>query len=307
MQGQLRGLDADLFESDGESSTCSCSSCCSSSGSSGAEFRGSAAAHRRPPPAQGRPDPPAPPATREPRPGERLGEVDASGRLIARPVRCLLDVLPSRFTIAVASKRNSGKTVLITELLHELVKSKRADIVVVLSGSAGLNKDYTSVVPPSLILPFSEDWLRGLWDRQARMEPGERDHVVVVADDILSDPAAQYSEMLGRLFALGRHADISTVLISQAPNHVLTPIIRQNADLILASRLNVRSIRLLWESTQGVEWPRFRDLVDANAGLDFNFIAYDNTSGSSSHEDWLLAVRASPPRASRARQQQRRR
>ena len=80
-------------------------------------------------------------------------------------VSCLLDRLPPLFTISCASKRNSGKTVLISQLIQMLLKEKRVDMVLVMSGSAGLNHDW-EFLPKELVMPYSEATLGRLWQRQ---------------------------------------------------------------------------------------------------------------------------------------------
>ena len=83
-------------------------------------------------------------------------------------VETLLERLPPYFTMSVASKRNSGKTVLVTQIVKALLKANKVDMVLVLSNSAGLNKDF-GFLPPGLVMKFNETVLNQLWDRQRKV------------------------------------------------------------------------------------------------------------------------------------------
>jgi hypothetical protein len=61
--------------------------------------------------------------------------------------------LAKYFTISCPSKRNSGKSVLIIALVRELIRRKRVDIVVVMTGSKGLNDDW-SWLPDDLVIDY---------------------------------------------------------------------------------------------------------------------------------------------------------
>ncbi|NDC23085.1 MAG: hypothetical protein EBZ49_02990, partial [Proteobacteria bacterium] len=67
----------------------------------------------------------------------------------------LADKLPKYFTVSVASKRNSGKSFLISKLVRHLINTGRVQMVLVMSGSAGLNNDY-GFLPKKLVQPFNE-------------------------------------------------------------------------------------------------------------------------------------------------------
>ena len=126
----------------------------------------------------------------------------------------IVERLPKLFTISCASKRNSGKTVLITQLIKKLLEETRIDMVLVMSGSAGLNNDY-NFLPKGLVMPYSEEILSRLWARQKAVPQDRRQTVLVVLDDCLATPEAIRSELLTRIYALGRHVCISCIIISQ--------------------------------------------------------------------------------------------
>ena len=206
-------------------------------------------------------------------------------------VDTLIERLPKYFTMCLASKRNSGKTYLMTEIIKKLIKAKRVDMVLVMSNSAGLNKDY-SFLPSGLVMKFNESILENLWKRQRAADMNKREHILIVLDDILSDPRALRSEVVSRVYSLGRHAALSCACISQVANHVLTPIMRQNSDMLLWSKLNRSQLCHILESLNGVGKKAFIRWAEIFGGVHFNFCVFDNITDKNAPEDFLFVVRA---------------
>lgn len=215
--------------------------------------------------------------------------------LCYEPVSSLLHRLPPLFTISCASKRNSGKTVLVSELLKQLIAEHRVDMVLVMSGSAGLNDDY-DFLPKGLVMPFSEDVLVRLWERQKGTKRDARERVLLVMDDCLATPDAVRSELVMRIFALGRHVSISCIIISQVANWILTPVVKQNSDIILWSKLNRQQLENLWTSMTNIDKREFLRFSEAEGGREYNFLCFDNFTSSTDPLDFLTIIRAEPPR-----------
>ena len=209
-------------------------------------------------------------------------------------VDAIVERLPKYFTISCASKRNSGKTVFITQLIKELLDQERIDMVIVMSGSAGLNKDY-DFLPKGLVLPYSEAVLERLWHRQKGVAQDERQSVLLVLDDCLATPEAVRSDMVMKVYALGRHVAISCIVISQVANWILTPTIKQNSDIILWSKLNRQQLENLWTSMTNVDKKSFLKFSEAEGGKDYNFLCFDNYSSSTDPLDFLTIARADAP------------
>lgn len=212
----------------------------------------------------------------------------------AEGVSSLVDRLAKFFTISCASKRNSGKTVIITELIMELLERKRVDMVLVMSGSAGLNKDY-DFLPKGLVIPFSENTLHKLWERQKATDEKDRQRVLIVLDDCLATPEAVRSDIIMRIYALGRHVAISCIIISQVANWILTPTIKQNSDIIMWSKLNRQQLENLWGAMTNVDKKSFLRFSESLGGKDYNFLCFDNYSTSTDPLDFLTILRAQPP------------
>ena len=197
--------------------------------------------------------------------------------------------------ICVASKRNTGKTVMVSALIQALIKQRKVDMVLVMSQTAHVNDDY-AFLPARLRQAFSEDTIKKLMDKQAKAKKGQRDHVLLVLDDVLSDKDAERSRFIKKLYTLGRHYDINVVLISQTSNVALTPAIKQNSDYILYSRLNRYQLASLWESITNIDKRDFIAFSEAN-NKNYVFLAVDNTSQSNNPADFLLKVRTTAEEA----------
>ena len=204
----------------------------------------------------------------------------------------LVDRLPPYFTISIIAKRNMGKTYLMTSIIKALKKKKRVDKIVILSGSAGLNEDYKDVVDEKLILPFSEQTLINIWNLQKAKEQEDREHILIVLDDCLANPAALKSEMVNRLYSQSRHLQISLAVLSQYGAHLLTPLRKANSDVILYCKLNRKGLENLWLSTSGVPKDKFIEISERFANGNYQYMLLDNFIRSSKPSDQITFVKA---------------
>ena len=106
---------------------------------------------------------------------------------------------------------------------------------------------------------------------------------------------------MGRIYALGRHNHISCIVISQVANHVLTPVMKQNSDMVLWSRLNRQQLGILWESVNGVAKKDFVRWAETFGGVNYNFCVFDNITDANAPEDFLLVIRAAAEKFSKAK------
>lgn len=199
------------------------------------------------------------------------------------------------FSMSVASKRNTGKTLLISVLLMELLRQRKVDMVLVMSQTVHVNDDY-AFLPERLRQKFSEATIQKLMDKQAKVPKGKREQVLLVLDDVLSDKDAEKSRYVRKLFVLSRHYDIHIILISQTSNVALSPQIKANSDYILYSRLNRHQLTALWESITNMDKRDFIAYSETN-NKNFTFLCVDNTSQSNSPDEFLLKVKVSAKEA----------
>jgi len=205
--------------------------------------------------------------------------------------------LPKFFTISIASKRGSGKSVLVSEIMRDLLKREehRVDMFVVMSGSAGLNNDYTDIVPANLIMHFSEEMMNRIWEHQARISPEKREHICLVLDDCLGDKDAVRNPTIQKWYSVCRHISASLIVISQHTSVLLTPIIRSNSDLIVYSKLNRQQLETLWTSTTNISKKDFIRVSETLGGRDYNMVVLYNVISSTEPDEFITIVRAKPP------------
>ena len=215
--------------------------------------------------------------------------------------------LPKYFTLCCMSCRNSGKSVLISQLVRELRKLKKVDLVLVMSGTAGLTSDW-DFLPANTVMSFSEEMLGRIARKQdsdveawkhpveGREKPKKPKHVLLVLDDCLSTPEALQSHVISSTFSLGRHRMMSCIVISQLTTRFPSPTLKQNTDMILWSRLNLRSLENLWYSTTNISKKDFLKVSQTLGGVNFNFMLLDLYNRASRDPmDTLTVVRADPP------------
>ena len=190
----------------------------------------------------------------------------------------LVELFPKYFTLAVIGVRNSGKSVLIQQIIKAVCEKKMVDIVIVMSGSAGLNDDY-SFLPDGALMKFNNALLHKIWDKQVADKKADAStckRVFIVFDDCLTDKEAIRNEIMQRIWVQGRHVFISSAILSQYPAYITSPTIMGNSDFLLYSKLNRQAIERMWESTVGISKKDFINVSENIAGVDYTFMAINN-------------------------------
>ena len=207
----------------------------------------------------------------------------------------LIQRLPPYFTGSFLARRNSGKSTLISDIIHELLKAKRVDMVVVMTGSAGLgNGDYSSL-PPNLVMPFNEAKLKQMWDMQKGTPPEYRQHLLIVIDDALATPEAINNPTINTIFSLGRHAFVSCFLASQHTKSLCSPLIKTNSDIIVFSKLSRSNLDIIHECTTHISKKDFIKICETVGGHDWNFVVLDNYKQTTDPAEYITVVRARAP------------
>jgi hypothetical protein len=201
------------------------------------------------------------------------------------------------FAMVVASKRNSGKTLFVSQFIKELLRQKKVFAPVVYSNTAHLNGDY-GFLPTALVRQFSPENLKALMDGQSSIPKNKRHPLLLVFDDVLGDDRALGNKEILYAYAMGRHINIHPILISQTANRVLTPPIRNNADYFVLSRLNRQQLGEVWESITNMEKRQFVGFVE-RVNKNFTFVVVDNTGHSNDPAEFLKLIRAVPENSPR--------
>jgi hypothetical protein len=204
----------------------------------------------------------------------------------------LIHRLPKYFTLSAISRRNSGKSTLLSEIIQVLLKNKRIDMVVIMTGSAGLGNGDYSFLPPSLVMPFNEMLLEMMWEKQKSTPVKNRKHLLIVIDDALATPEAINNPIINTIFSLGRHAFTSMFISSQHTKSLLSPLIKGNSDLIVWSKLSRVNLEAIYECTTHISKKDFIRICESLGGHDYNFLVLDNYKQTSDPTEYLTVVRA---------------
>lgn len=185
---------------------------------------------------------------------------------------------------------------MVNALVKAFIEQKKVDSVIVFSATALLNDDYPDL-PKNVKHEYSEEKLRRLIEHQKSQEKGKRKRLLVIFDDLLGDRTAKNSDLIMYCYAIGRHINISPVLIVQVANHLLTPTAKANSDYIFMSRLNRGQLTSMWETAiTNIDKRDFIHMVE-HVNKDYKFVVIDNTTNSNNPEEFISVVRATLPNA----------
>ena len=164
------------------------------------------------------------------------------------PVKELND--KRNFSMIICSKRRTGKSIFMLDLCHKIKNWYITGYV--FSMTADLQKDmYDFVNKKNVFNSFNEEKLQEIWDKQekmvmamrtAKVKEEEIPHVLIVLDDVVSDPRVRKSEILNRYFVAGRHLKFAVIVISQTFTGV-PPMLRTNCDISVAFYLDSQDNR----------------------------------------------------------------
>ena len=175
------------------------------------------------------------------------------------------------FSCVFFGARRTGKTFLIEEVIHKLhTEGGRSwDAVFLFSDTALVNRQqYKWISPIFKFEGVQEETVQSIFKRQEDMNlaskeggPGEDHHVLIIADDVISDPRIRHSPVINKLYTAGRHYRIDVVILSQSIGGAagLPPVVRMNADVVCIFRpRSTRDRELI------AEW--FLGIVDSDFG-----------------------------------------
>lgn len=200
------------------------------------------------------------------------------------------------FSSIVVSKRNSGKSFLVRDIVYQMSKQKRIHQVIVMSNTSGLslNKDY-DFLNNKFLTTFAQEKIEKLMKiQQQAIKGGKIREVLLVLDDVVGGEGGKKAEgnrLIRSLYANGRHYHISIILLSQIANRLLEPPLRENSDYIFFSRLGQRGLEVLWESIPVIKKKDFIKFASTH-NKDFTFVLYDNMTQSNEPQDFLFLVKA---------------
>lgn len=176
----------------------------------------------------------------------------------------------------IISKRNSGKTKLVLNLIKYYFDKYNYDIIYLFSKTALFNKDW-SFIDKKYISDLDENILQKIIKYQKNnITKNKNINIIIIFDDV---KLTSISKSLSDLFSIGRHYNITILLSVQFPRLIVSPLIRSNIDYLFFSQLNNNTLHTIYESisTKSI-WKNFNDFEDycENNNDNYKFIFYNN-------------------------------
>lgn len=197
----------------------------------------------------------------------------------------------SRVCMFIA-KRNSGKSVLVKDILWHL---RHLPVGMVCSGTEDGNGYYSKFVPASFVYSgFDKEAVERLIKRQRKLSrQGTVQPAFLVLDDCTYDKKTMREKCIRNLFLNGRHLSLALLVTSQYVADV-GPEIRANCDYVFVLRENILANR---ERLHKMFFGVFPTLAAFNAAMDactedYGCLVLDNTSQSNKIEDCVFWYKA---------------
>lgn len=200
-------------------------------------------------------------------------------------------------TILVVAKRNSGKSQLIRYLL--LLNINRFDKVFLICPTEAVHSFYSEIIDKKQIYhEYNEEFIKKLIDTMTRANSNkpdkERQQILLILDDCISDEKLNNSKPFELLFTRGRHINISIIFVSQYLKAVIKPVIRNNIDFCLFSQVNAQGLKLIFdEYNYNLSKDEFYDLFQ-KATKDYGFLIVNNNSVKNGDIDELYGMIKTP-------------
>lgn len=201
-----------------------------------------------------------------------------------------LPSIPNR--ICILAQSNSGKTVLIINLLQKVYLKKYDDIFII-SHSINLDPNWNNIrgkIPDeNLKDEYNEDEVKKIIDRHLKIrekqkEAGKRrlGQLLVVLDDVIDNKDVISSKMdsiLTSLFIRGRHLGISVWFSSQKYKTAIPRIIRLNCSHYIIFRLSQKSEKeaILDEFSALVPMDVLNEIYNEATNEKYSFLYIDKT------------------------------
>lgn len=140
------------------------------------------------------------------------------------------------FSMICFASRRSGKSELIKFIYTKLNFGKEYDYVAVIAESDQTIDFFSEFVHGNLFIrKFDSSTIENIMKISEKIEAdGKQKRFLVIVDDVVGNNA-KYSESLRKLYAVGRHYNISCILICQQLTLINTTV-RNNSDIILIGK-----------------------------------------------------------------------
>lgn len=176
--------------------------------------------------------------------------------------------------IVISSKRASGKSVLVKNLLKYLIDNNEFNFISLFTDTY-FNNDYEFIDKE---LVFTSDQLddkirKILKIQESNIKRNKIIHGLIILDDV---KVYKKSNMLIDLACKARHYKLTVISSVQFPKQLITTSIRSNIDYLFWSDLNEQGLRAIYESISiSINFKNFLNLVN-EYNTDYRFFLYNS-------------------------------
>lgn len=191
--------------------------------------------------------------------------------------------------------RNTGKTTMITSLLHE--KSHIFPVAQAMSGTEDSNGHYAKIFPSSFVYnALDKEKIEDFIKRQkVAKQHLPNPWAILLLDDCTDDPKLFNDPLFQGIFKNGRHWKMLFILSLQYSLDI-KPVIRTNVDgTFILRETNLKNRKSLWENYAGIipDFGTFCDILDQITD-DYTALYIHNATTSNKIEDCLFWYKAKP-------------
>ena len=184
-------------------------------------------------------------------------------------------------TLVIISKRNSGKTVLIKNLILNICNNFQYNAIFLFSETGYLEKQEWAYVDEFYNTDQIDDKQGKIIDYQKKeLEKRGKNKlksIIIILDDIKIN--SKNSTNLNMVFSLGRHLNLLIIISTQySKSFLLNPIIRSNIYQLFFSDLNKKNYENIYEIViTDLNLKQFTTKIN-EINNNFQFIMYDNNT-----------------------------
>lgn len=198
------------------------------------------------------------------------------------------------FLFLISAKRNSGKSVLLLNLLvHKDLLYQRFDVIYVFSPTWNYQNtfDVLDLPPEQVFEEFDEKKIAEIIEENKE----EQKEVLIIFDDCISSKGFKKTtehSPLNHIATLGRHFNISLIIISQKLTSVSTQV-RQNSDYIVLFAINPLETKLAYDTfcNSISNYKDWQEMVKYCTKDRYNFLFIDNHLGEFYHNFNKLQIK----------------
>jgi hypothetical protein len=195
-------------------------------------------------------------------------------------------------TYTLLSSRKTGKSAMIKQLVKILLDKKLIDMIYLISYTADKDPAYNWISKKYIIHPsYMDKVINQIFLIQDKHKHPK--NIAIIFDDFDLD---SNSETINKLYRLGRHSHITTIVSAQITTRGVSPSIRNNTRYLFIRKLNSimlsRDVFLMLTNTVFDNGQDFKEFVNANTN-DYQFILYENTEVP--RDESLSIVKAKDP------------